>query len=123
MRIILADHHAQPCWALKTLLNEQPEFEIIGEAVDAEGLLALAEKHLPDLVLVDGELPGLYIEDLISRLHAIEPQPIVIVMSSESENSRKLLKAGADAFVSKGDEPDWLLETLQKFESRSKKNE
>ena len=123
MRIILADHHAQPCWALKTLLNEQPEFEIIGEAVDADGLLALAEKHLPDLVLVDSELPGLYIEDLITRLHALEPPPIVVVMSSEFENSRKLLKAGADAFVSKGDEPDWLLETLQKFESRSKKNE
>ena len=123
MRIILADHHAQPCWALKTLLNEQPEFEIIGEAVDAEGLLALAKKHLPDLVLVDGELPGVYIEDLITRLHDLEPPPIVVVMSSEFENSRKMLKAGADAFVSKGDEPDWLLETLQKFESRSKKNE
>ena len=123
MRIILADHHAQPCWALKTLLNEQPEFEIIGEAVDAEGLLKLAELHLPDLVLADSELPGLYIEDLISRLHALEPAPIVVIMSSEFENSRKLLKAGADAFVSKGDEPAWLLETLQKFEIRSKKNE
>ena len=65
----------------------------------------------------------LYIEDLITRLHALEPPPIVVVMSSEVENSRKLLKAGADAFVSKGDEPDWLLETLQKFESRSKKND
>ncbi len=123
MRIILADHHVQPCWALKTMLDEQPEFEIIGEAVDADGLLSLAEKHLPDLVLVDGELPGLFIEDLITRLHVLEPPPIVVVMSSESENSRKLLKAGADAFVSKGDEPAWLLETLQKFESRSKKND
>lgn len=122
MRIILADNHVQPCWALKTLLNEQPEFKIIGEAVDADGLLVLAGKHLPDLVLVDSELPGLYIEDLITKLHDLEPPPIVVVMSSESENSRKLLKAGADAFVSKGDEPDWLLETLQKFESRSKKN-
>jgi hypothetical protein len=41
-------------------------------------------------------------------------------MSSEFENSRKLLKAGADAFVSQGDEPAWLLEVLQNFESRSK---
>ena len=123
MRIILADHHAQPCWALKMLLAEQPEFEIIGEAVDGEGLIVLAKTHLPDLVLVDSELPGVYIEDLIISLHALEPPPIVVVMSSEVENSRKLLKAGADAFVSKGDEPAWLLETLQKFESRSKKND
>ena len=47
MRIILADHHAQPCWALKMLLDEQPEFEIIGEAVDGEGLLVLAENTSP----------------------------------------------------------------------------
>jgi len=121
MRIILADHHPQPCWALKTLLEEQPEFEIIGEAVEAKRLLALSDKLHPDLVLLDSELPGLYIEDLITRLHALTPPPIVVGMSSEFENSRKLLVAGADAFVSKGDEPDWLLETLKKFESRAKK--
>jgi len=123
MRIILADQHVQPRSALKTLLEEQPEFDLIGEAVDAEGLLLLAEKHLADLVLLDSELPGVYIEDLITSLHALEPPPIVIVMSSESENSRKMLKAGADVFVSKGDEPEWLLETLQKFENQINKNE
>src|SRR4030043_772712 len=109
MRIILADHHTQSCWALKTLLEEQPEFDLIGDADNAQILLELAEKHLPDVILVDSELPGIYIEDLISRLHTLEPRPTVIVMSSEFENSRKLLKAGADAFVSKGDQPDWLL--------------
>ena len=123
MRIILADQHVQPRSALKRLLEEQPEFDLIGEAVDAQGLLLLAKKHLADLVLLDSELPGVYIEDLIASLHALEPPPIVIVMSSESENSRKMLKAGADVFVSKGDEPEWLLETLQKFENQINKNE
>jgi len=121
MRIILADHHPQPCWALKALLQEQPGFEIIGEAQEGKRLLTLAEKHHPDLVLLDSELPGLYFEDLIKGLHALQPPPIVVAMSSESENSRKLLMAGADAFVSKTEEPDWLLETLKKFESRAKK--
>jgi two-component system response regulator FimZ (fimbrial Z protein)/two-component system response regulator EvgA len=116
MRIILADHHTQACWALKTLLEEQPEFDLVGDADDANLLLELAKKHLPDVILVDCELPGIYIEDLISSLHALEPSPTVIVMSSEFENSRKLLKAGADAFVSKGDQPDWLLEILRKYE-------
>lgn len=115
MRIILADHHAQPRWALKTLLEEQPEFELIGEAVDAQGLLMLAEQHPADLVLLDKGLPGLYIEDLIAKLRALQPRPIIIVMSSEFEYSRVLLNAGADAFVSKGDEPDWLLEKLHRY--------
>ena len=120
MRIILADHHTQSCWALKTLLEEQPEFDLIGDADNAQILLELAEKHLPDVILVDSELPGIYIEDLISRLHTLEPRPTVIVMSSEFENSRKLLKAGADAFVSKGDQPDWLLEILRKYENHTR---
>jgi DNA-binding NarL/FixJ family response regulator len=120
MRIILADHHTQACWALKTLLEEQPEFDLVGDADNANTLLELAKKHLPDVILVDCELPGIYIEDLISSLHTLSPRPTVIVMSSEFENSRKLLKAGADAFVSKGDQPDWLLEILRKYENHSR---
>ncbi|NJD58113.1 MAG: hypothetical protein C3F13_07125 [Anaerolineales bacterium] len=120
MRIIIADHHTQHCWALRQLLEGQPQFILIGEALDAPTLLTLAKADPPDLILLDGDLPGLYISELITQLHAIDPTPIVVTMSSEFDNSRKLLKAGADAFVSKGDQPDWLLETLFQFESRFK---
>jgi DNA-binding NarL/FixJ family response regulator len=115
MRIILADHHADPRWALKMLLKEHPEFDIVGEAMHTQGLLSLAEQNSADLVLVDIELPGICIDDLITRLHALEPHPIIMVMSSKSDDSRALLKAGADAFVSKTDQPDWLLEKLYKY--------
>ena len=117
MRIILADNHEQSRWSLMTLLEEQAEFDLIGAVDDAQKLLELAEKESPDLILVDNELPGVYIEDLITSLHALEPKPTVLVMSSDFENSRKFLKAGADAFVSKGDPADWLLEILYKYEN------
>lgn len=115
MRMIIADQHPQVLWALRTALEEEPDFDLLGEAVDAEELLELAAKQNADLVLVDRELPGLPVEDLIARLHALEPRPFVIVMSSAFENSRTLLKAGADAFVSKEDQPDWLLDTLHRY--------
>jgi len=121
MRIILADHHPQALWALETILQEKSEFDVIGEVTDADSLLALATVDTPDLVLIDSDLPGKPIEDLISELHLCKPRPIVVVMSSKPENGRMLLKAGADAFVSKSDQPDWLLETLSKFEQRTKK--
>jgi DNA-binding NarL/FixJ family response regulator len=123
MRIILADQHAQPLWALKTLLEEQPEFDLIGEVVDAQGLLTLAEEQPPDLILVDCELLGSPIKDLIARLHALKPTPVIIVMSSELERSRVVLKGGADAFVSKGAQPDWLLEKLHKYARQVKLKE
>jgi DNA-binding NarL/FixJ family response regulator len=107
--------------ALRKLIEEQPQFVLLGYAADAQTLLALVKVKPPDLVLLDSELPGLYIEYLITQLHTNNPDLIVVAMSSDFENSRKLLKAGANAFVSKGDQPDWLLETLYQFETRQKK--
>ena len=123
MRIILADHHTQSLWALRTMLEEQPEFEVVGVVEDAQSLIVLATNHTADLFLVDRKLPGSPIEELIDSLHALDPRPFVIVMSSEFEYSRMLLKAGAEAFVSKGDRPDWLLETLLKFEQRGRNDD
>ena len=115
MRIILADHHVLPLRPLKARLDEEPDFELIGEAVDAESLLKLANAQTADLILMDYGLPGIPMEVLIASLHAIKPSPIVVVMSSKSEHSRMLLKAGADSFVSKVDHPDWLIQCLRKY--------
>jgi DNA-binding NarL/FixJ family response regulator len=121
MRILLADHHPQALWALKTLLQEKPAFELIGEASDAQSLLSQAASNPPDLALIDWELPGRPVEEVITELHACKPKPIVVVMGSQPEYGRLLLKAGADAFVSKGDQPEWLMETLDKFNRPTKK--
>jgi DNA-binding NarL/FixJ family response regulator len=123
MRIILADHHDQSRSALETLFAEQPEFDLVGQAIDAQGLILLVEKHTPDLVLLDGELPGTSIEELIAALHTFKARLIVMVMSSKFENSRMLLRAGADAFVSKTDEPEWLLEKLTQYAKQVKKDD
>jgi DNA-binding NarL/FixJ family response regulator len=115
MRILVADHHLETLWALKTRLNEEPGISIIGEASDSETLLRLGRAQLVDLILMDGELPGSRIDLLITQLHNLTPKPKVIVMDSNPEYGRKYLRAGADAFVSKGDEPEWLFETLRRL--------
>jgi DNA-binding NarL/FixJ family response regulator len=120
MRIILADHNQKALWALRILLDEEPGMEVVGEAANAEELQMVAERISADLMLVDRRLPGSEIGALISGLHAIEPRPIIVVMSSDYEYSKVALRAGADAFVSKGDQPDWLLETLRRYAMRTK---
>lgn len=112
MRILLADHHSETLWALKTRFEEEPGMEIIGEASEADALLKLARATLVDLILMDGELPGRPIEIQITDLHNLVPKPKVVVMSSNPEYGRMYLKVGADAFVSKTDQLDWLFETL-----------
>ncbi len=118
MRVILADHHVSTLWALTMLLHEQPDFDLIGEAVSVDELITVASEQTADLILVDKDLPGGPIEDLITALHAIEPKPIVIAMTSELGYGRRLLSAGADAIVSKNDQPEWLLMTLRRYAHR-----
>ncbi len=53
MRIILADHHEQPLRALKALVEEEPDFELVGAEDDGKALLELVVIALTDLVLMD----------------------------------------------------------------------
>jgi two-component system nitrate/nitrite response regulator NarL len=122
MRIILADPNQKTLWALRTLLDEEAEMEVIGEVVDARQLYAVAEESPPDLVLLDKRLPENGIEALITELHALESKPVVVVMSSDTQDSRYVLNAGADAFVSKGEQPDWLLRVLRHYAERMSVN-
>lgn len=115
MRILLADHHETARWAIRTRLWEEPGFDLVAEAVDAKSALDLTEAHRAEIILVDSELPGSYIEDLIAELHAFEWRPTVLVMGSYAGQSGMLLKAGADAFVSKGNQPELMLGTLRRY--------
>jgi two-component system, NarL family, invasion response regulator UvrY len=124
MRMAIADHHPQALWALKTILQEQQEFEITGEVMNQDDLLALMKLNPTDLVLVDWELPGRSsMEDLITEMRAAAKSPIIVVMGSKPEFSTVALRCGPDAFVSKSDQPTWLLEALQKFEKKFRKNQ
>jgi DNA-binding NarL/FixJ family response regulator len=118
MRIVLADQHTQSRWALETVLGEQDEFDLVGVVQDAQSLTALCENHTADLYLIDRQLPGSPTEEIISSLHTLDPRPFVIVMSGSSEYCGMMLKAGADAFVSKWDQPGWLMAMLHEFERR-----
>lgn len=121
MRIILADPNNKSRWALKTLLEEEPGMEVIGEADNAKQLKIELERACADLILIDRKLPGSDMRSLITGLHALKPKPTVVMMSTNQEDSRLLLSVGADAFVSKGEQPDWLLETLRQYAMRSTK--
>jgi DNA-binding NarL/FixJ family response regulator len=121
MRIILADKNQKTVWALITVIQEEPAMKLVGEAENSEELLQMAENATVDLILLDRKFAGDPIKSLISKLHAIEPRPIVLVMSSDAEDGRLMLNAGADAFISKGDRPDWLLDILRSYAKRIQK--
>jgi DNA-binding NarL/FixJ family response regulator len=112
MRILLADHRHKVRFALRALLEQQPDLKVVGEAADAEELLALTEETCPDLVLVDWELPGLTANDHLSALRRVCPDVFLLALSGRVKAREAALGAGADAFVSKGDPPERLLAAI-----------
>jgi DNA-binding NarL/FixJ family response regulator len=109
MRILIADDQPKVRFALRVLLERQPEIEVVGEARDAEELLRQAEATLPDLVLLGWELPGLADSDCLPTLRRICPGLFVVALSCRPDMRRSALAAGADAFASKTDPPERLL--------------
>ena len=109
MRVLLADDQPKVRFALRVLLDRQEGLEVVGEAGDAENLLALAEVTHPDLVLLGWELPGLVTERTLSALHELCPGMPVIALSGRPEARQAALAAGVKTFVSKTDLPECLL--------------
>ena len=120
MRVLLADHHSQVRWALRTAIKEEPGLIVIGEALESETLLSQAKALRPDLVLLEWELPGQPVEELLSTLHALNKGCQVIILNRQPECRKVALKAGADAFISKAAAPEELLTALRALASVEK---
>ncbi len=130
MRILLVDDQSKIRSALRLLLEQEEGMTVVGEVAKAEDLLSQVETTQPDLALLDWELPGLQHADpptrfasaprLLSELRAHCPRLRVIALSGRPEARQNALKAGVDAFVSKGDPAESLLQTLRTFTKGTK---
>ena len=121
MRILLADGESNVRYGLRVLLEERPEFEVVGEAADVEDLLAQIETACPDLVLLSWGLPGLAGADLLPALWSACDDLYVIVLSGRPEARQAILDAGANAFVSKVESPEQLLAAIASAEHSHRK--
>jgi DNA-binding NarL/FixJ family response regulator len=113
MRILLADDQARVRFALRVLLAQQPDIEVVGEASSADDLAAQLMAACPDLALLDWELPGLAVDGGLPALRKLCPRLAITVLSSRPGARRAAQAAGADAFVSKGDPPERLLAAIE----------
>jgi DNA-binding NarL/FixJ family response regulator len=109
MRIILAIGEMDLRLAIGLLLSEEPGLNIVGSASDTEGLLAMAKTNCPDLVLLDWELPGRAVIEVVNDIKSLECYPKLVVLGTQPELKGAALNAGADDYVCSGDPPEHLL--------------
>lgn len=102
-RILLVDDHDIVRLGLMTLLNDQPDMEVVGEASTAADGVKATEKFSPDVVLMDIRLPG---EGGIEAAHQISqrfPTSKVVMLTSFADDELvvRAIRAGAVGYVLK----------------------
>jgi len=113
VRILLADARQRVRFGLSVLLGQQTGYLVAGEVADAQALLTQLQAIYADLLLLDADLPGMTLPELLAVLRRQFPSLIVIVLSTRPEQCMEILAAGADAFVSKVNPPEQLLHIVQ----------
>ena len=103
IRILVVDDHGILREALTELLNRQGVMKVVGVAADGKEAVAAAERHKPDVVVMDLVLPEINGVDATARIIAARPETRVVVLSARdsSEHVFQALRAGARAYVLK----------------------
>lgn len=115
MNILLADDQPAVCSAIRLLLEQQSDWNIVDEASSVKELLNHIEHYRPDVLLLDWELPGLGFEKLKKKLRSLRPDLFTIVLDSNPQTKQQALEAGANEFVSKNDPPERLLNAIKSY--------
>src|SRR5688500_4556623 len=83
--ILLADAEAKFLSALRLIIGGEPGLSVVAEATEIEDLRAKLERYLPDLLLLDWEMPDLQRAELIPQLLRRYPAMKIVALSSQPE--------------------------------------
>jgi DNA-binding NarL/FixJ family response regulator len=115
IRILLADDHGIIRQGLCSLLEKQPDMEVVGEAEDGQKALELVRQLAPDVVIMDITMPNLNGVGATSQITKEFPGVKVLALSIHS-NKRfvaDMLKAGASGYILKECLFDELIEAIR----------
>ena len=113
VRILLVDDQPAYLSAMNSVVQETPSFVVVGEASSGEESLVVAARVVPDLVLMDVNLPGIDGVQAARLLRAGDSPPVVVLLSTYDDDAgnRFVAESGAAAYLSKSAfGPDRLLE-------------
>jgi DNA-binding NarL/FixJ family response regulator len=103
LKVLLVDDHALVRRGFRRMLEDEPTFQVVGEASDGLEAVESAEKLQPDVIVMDCALPQVNGIEASRRILASQPQTAILMLSMHSEDTliRQALEAGAKGYVLK----------------------
>jgi two-component system response regulator NreC len=103
VRVVIADDHPVVRSGLRSLLEAEPDFEVVAEAADAASAERHVRGHKPNVLVIDVSMPGGTGIEAIPRLRANAPdtQIVVLTMRDDPNLARRAIQAGAMGYVLK----------------------
>ena len=113
--IVLADDHHVVRQALRTLLESEPDFHILGEVGDGVEAVQLVERLQPDVVVLDLTMPSLNGLEVTRQVSQRSRQTRVVILSMHSNEAYVLeaLRHGAAGYVLKASSVDDLIKAVR----------
>jgi two-component system nitrate/nitrite response regulator NarL len=116
LSIIIADDHTLFINGLCMLLQNEPDIDILQIAANGKDLMGLLHTHIPQIILLDINMPGINGFEVLKRVKAYYPKIKVIMLSTYNEEHlvEKAKAEGAHGYIFKNAEKDDLLTALRK---------
>ena len=116
IRVVLIDDHALMRTGLRMILQQYPDMDIVGEAENGEQGFALIRQTQPDIALVDVHMPGYSGVELTERVRRakLTTRIVILTIANEAPFPRRLLNAGASAYLTKGCPAEELIKAVRR---------
>jgi len=117
IRILIADDHQLLRQGIRNFLALEPDFDIIGEAVDGEEAVAKAQAMLPDVLLLDINMPKLTGIEVAGKLKQLCPTVRVMALTIHDDENymMKMIQSGAAGYLLKDVEPSVMVQAIRRI--------
>jgi DNA-binding NarL/FixJ family response regulator len=115
IRCVIADDHTLLRDGVRRLLEDAPDFAVVGEAGDASEALKQVIEHRPDIVLLDISMPGMSSFEAARLIeeHCTGTRIVYLTMHEDEEYLTQALRSGASGYLLKDTPAPHLLQALR----------
>ena len=119
IRIMLVDDHFMARIGLALPINQQPDMQVIAEGCNGQEALELYRQHLPDVVIMDYELPDKRGPEIITALRTEFPGARVLLLSAHEgeEQIHRAIEAGVCGYLTKNSDCALVLASIRSIAS------